>query len=65
MWNDPRLAYSDGPEKIHLNYDTAKSFIWMPDLFFEQSTTTQITESFKRDAAVLIKPNGDIFASLR
>ena len=64
MWNDPRLAYSDGPEYIHFGYDTAKSFIWMPDLFFEQSTT-QITESFKRDAFVQIKPTGDIRVSVR
>ena len=65
MWNDPRLAYSDGPEYIHFGYDTAKSFIWMPDLYFTKSTTTQITESFKRDAFVRIKSNGDIRVSLR
>ena len=65
MWNDPRLAYSDGPEHIHFGYDTAKSFIWMPDLYFTKTTTTQISESFKRDAFVRIKSNGDIRVSLR
>ena len=65
MWNDPRLAFSDGPEYIHFGYDTAKSFIWMPDLYFTKTTTTQITESFQRDAFVKIKPTGDIRVSLR
>ena len=65
MWNDPRLAFSDGPEKIHFGYDTAKSFVWMPDLYFTKTTTTQITESFKRDAFVMIKSTGDIRVSLR
>ena len=64
-WNDPRLAYSGGPEHIHFGYDTAKSFIWMPDLYFTKTTGAQITESFQRDAFVRIKSNGDIRVSLR
>ena len=59
-WNDPRLAFTDGPEYIHFGYEVAESFIWMPDLYFHGNPEAQITESYRKDAGVRIKPNGDI-----
>ena len=62
-WNDPRLK-SDANFTYNYNGDPA-DIIWVPDTYFENSKKTVTHHVMTQNKRAIIKPNGDIFVSMR
>ncbi|XP_065064948.1 gamma-aminobutyric acid receptor subunit rho-1-like [Rhopilema esculentum] len=62
-WNDPRLK-SDANFTYNYNGDPA-DIIWVPDTYFENSKKTVTHHVMTQNKRAIIKPNGDIFVSIR
>lgn len=64
-WQDPRLAYENGPHSVVLKAATAEQFIWMPDLFFSNSRLTRLYETLSPDSGLKVFEDGRVLLSSR
>jgi len=62
-WNDARLRHTGGSS---YNYNGNPSdVIWVPDTYFENSKKIQLHKVMTENSRAVIKPNGDVFVSMR
>lgn len=62
-WNDPRLLFN-GNSSYNYNGNPA-DIIWVPDTYIENSKKTQLHKVMTENSRASIKPNGDVFVSMR
>ena len=65
FWTDPRLQYSDGPEKIAIPFAVAKEKFWFPDVFFTGVRTQSVHGLLSENAMVRLDSTGKVFISVR
>lgn len=62
-WNDPRFIHNY-TEAFTMAEDASKLF-WIPDTYFINSMHSSYHRVTRDNARIIIKPNGDIYYSIR